>query len=236
METNNAAAEIIPSEQDATAWHLKPAGWSGAPCPICGCEVANLRAKHRALTAEEGWMWGGLYVKTVKGDRVTAAAVFDRAGRPVSPDASSPRCSQCGLRSLYLGMATDVETRHVFCDRCRAYEIARQQRDVENVLALRVGTTVYRAAYDTVQEGTVRRVARTDGKNTIYSERADGEYMWFVAQFGSDWEGQTDQYKWFADIARARVRLVEQLRRRIEDLRRDIQRAETLISETEAAR
>lgn len=34
-------------------WHRKPSGWSGAPCPICGCPAKRLKALHRALPAEE---------------------------------------------------------------------------------------------------------------------------------------------------------------------------------------
>lgn len=35
-------------------WHRKPAGWSGAPCPICGCTTKRLRAEHRAVAFGEG--------------------------------------------------------------------------------------------------------------------------------------------------------------------------------------
>ena len=53
------------------SWHRKPSGWSGAPCPICGCPTRRLRAQHRALTAEESWQWGTpgaavLWVKYIK--------------------------------------------------------------------------------------------------------------------------------------------------------------------------
>lgn len=36
-------------------WHRKPTGWTGAPCPICGCSAKRLKAAHRALAAEETW-------------------------------------------------------------------------------------------------------------------------------------------------------------------------------------
>lgn len=68
---SNSAA-LKPSEQDQFAWHHKPAGWNGAPCPVCGCDAKNLRANHRALTAEEGWRWSPidgravLWIKSVK--------------------------------------------------------------------------------------------------------------------------------------------------------------------------
>ncbi len=47
-------------------FHLKPSGWTGAPCPICGCATPNLRAKHRALKADEAHRWGVPYIKRVK--------------------------------------------------------------------------------------------------------------------------------------------------------------------------
>jgi hypothetical protein len=48
-------------------WHRKPAGWNGAPCPICGCEAKRLKALHRALRADElGRGWGSLWIKSVK--------------------------------------------------------------------------------------------------------------------------------------------------------------------------
>lgn len=67
----NTASNILPSEQDQFSWHRKPEGWSGAPCPVCGCTTPRLKASHRALTAEESWRWGGhgkavLWIKSVK--------------------------------------------------------------------------------------------------------------------------------------------------------------------------
>lgn len=47
-------------------WHRKPSGWSGAPCPVCGCPAKRLKALHRALPAEESWQWGTLWVKHIK--------------------------------------------------------------------------------------------------------------------------------------------------------------------------
>lgn len=47
------------------AFHLKPKGWSGAPCPICGCPQKNLRARHRALKADETYAWGANWIKRV---------------------------------------------------------------------------------------------------------------------------------------------------------------------------
>jgi hypothetical protein len=47
-------------------FHLKPSGWTGAPCPICGCATKNLRARHRALKSDEAHRWGAPYIKRVK--------------------------------------------------------------------------------------------------------------------------------------------------------------------------
>ena len=51
---------------DQFEWHRKPAGWAGAPCPICGCTTKRLRALHRAMTFEEQKEHGFLWVKAVK--------------------------------------------------------------------------------------------------------------------------------------------------------------------------
>jgi hypothetical protein len=53
-------------DQDQFSFHLKPTGWTGAPCPICGCATPNLRARHRALKADEAHRWGVPYIKRVK--------------------------------------------------------------------------------------------------------------------------------------------------------------------------
>lgn len=47
-------------------WHRKPAGWAGAPCPICGCEAKRLKAEHRALPADEAFRKRGLWEKRFK--------------------------------------------------------------------------------------------------------------------------------------------------------------------------
>jgi len=58
------------SEAPATSpqfqFHRKPAGWAGAPCPVCGCPTKRLKASHRALTADESWVLRALWVKRVK--------------------------------------------------------------------------------------------------------------------------------------------------------------------------
>ena len=47
-------------------WDRKPTGWSGVPCPVCGCPAKRLKALHRALPAEEAWQFGAPWVKSVK--------------------------------------------------------------------------------------------------------------------------------------------------------------------------
>jgi hypothetical protein len=55
-----------PQSEDPFKWHMKPHGWTGAPCPICGCTTKNLRAKHRALKADEAFEYGAPFMKRVK--------------------------------------------------------------------------------------------------------------------------------------------------------------------------
>lgn len=52
-------------DEDPFKFHLKPSGWTGAPCPICGCATRNLRARHRALKPQEAWEQGAPYMKRV---------------------------------------------------------------------------------------------------------------------------------------------------------------------------
>lgn len=49
-------------------WHRKPAGWNGAPCPVCGAEQKRLKALHRALPFPESHKYRGSHVKMVKTD------------------------------------------------------------------------------------------------------------------------------------------------------------------------
>lgn len=56
--SSSAPAKLGPQFQ----YHRKPAGWAGAPCPVCGCPAKRLRAEHRALTADESWKAQALWV------------------------------------------------------------------------------------------------------------------------------------------------------------------------------
>jgi hypothetical protein len=56
----------LAEARDQFAWHKKPADWSGAPCPVCGCPAKRLKAWHRALRAGEPRVPGSFWVKSVK--------------------------------------------------------------------------------------------------------------------------------------------------------------------------
>jgi GNAT superfamily N-acetyltransferase len=66
MKYRTPPARKNPESSPQFEFHLKPPGWTGAPCPICGCDAKNLRAKHRALKADEAHQWGARYIKRVK--------------------------------------------------------------------------------------------------------------------------------------------------------------------------
>lgn len=59
------SAPVLSAEHQFE-WHRKPTGWSGAPCPVCGCQAKRLRAEHRALRFPENIEYGGPYIKRVK--------------------------------------------------------------------------------------------------------------------------------------------------------------------------
>lgn len=45
------------------AMHVKPKGWR--VCPICGCDNIRAGVSHRALIAEDTWLWKAMWVKSV---------------------------------------------------------------------------------------------------------------------------------------------------------------------------
>lgn len=97
-----------------------------------------------------------------------------------------------------------------------------------------VGATVYRAAWDGIEEGVVRRVSKCYfgfGGSGPYEDEEKGTSPLYVAQFRSDWVEQTYQWRWFFDPAKAREELVRELRLRIENNRRAIARWEALIEQ-----
>lgn len=98
-----------------------------------------------------------------------------------------------------------------------------------------VGATVYRARYDRVETGVVKRVSRCRIRGISPEECDGGEYPYYVAQFGSDWDAQTYAWRFFWDEAHARHALVEELQRRIAVKRREIQELEALAARTVAA-
>ena len=60
------APAIDPALGEQFNWHRKPEGWGGAPCPVCGCQAKRLKARYRALSADEAWKAGYRYVKQIK--------------------------------------------------------------------------------------------------------------------------------------------------------------------------
>lgn len=111
-----------------------------------------------------------------------------------------------------------------------AYELQIQREDEENARIIVVGTVVYRPGWADIEEGVVRRVSRCDldlGGNV--QEREGGKYPYYVAQFKYDWVGQTSQFKWFTDRAKACNDLVKTFHSRIDEKRLEIERWEKLI-------
>lgn len=116
-----------------------------------------------------------------------------------------------------------------------AYEKWHQQHEVECARDLVVGAVVYRAMYDRIEEGVVRRVSRCNIRsngNAIECENGEhGTSPYYVAQFGRDWVDQTYQWRWFFDRKKAQAELVRELRRNIEHERSKIAKWEALIVE-----
>jgi hypothetical protein len=109
------------------------------------------------------------------------------------------------------------------------------QLRIENARDFVIGATVYRANFDRIEEGVVRKVGRCDDPN--YGEKADGKYPYYLAEFkrgrgaaSGDWESQTFSWKWFATRDAARKKLRESIEGRIEDKRHDIRTLEQLLT------
>lgn len=111
------------------------------------------------------------------------------------------------------------------------HERAFEKHLLECARDIVVGAKVYRANYSHIEEGVVKRVGRCclrgDGD---LEERDDGDHAYYLAQFGRyTCEAQTYQWKWFVSEDKAKVRLVEQLRRSLEDAQGRIRELEALI-------
>lgn len=117
----------------------------------------------------------------------------------------------------------------------RAFEEQFKKHLEDCARDLVVGATVYRAGYDCVEEGVVRRVSKCKFTSFPYSggpyECDDGDTPYYVAQFRHDWVGQTYQWQWFFDRAEAVKKLVEKLRERVEKNKAEVRRWEALIAE-----
>lgn len=117
-----------------------------------------------------------------------------------------------------------------------AYERSRKAHDEECQRVLVLGAKVYRARWDRIEEGKVRRLDRvrfdSDGREV---EDLTGPYTRYVACFGSDWEGQTYQWKWFHRIDDAKRELAKQLRDRAKDKRQEADRWDALAATYESA-
>lgn len=117
----------------------------------------------------------------------------------------------------------------------KAYWAKHDAHVAECAALFAIGTVVYRAGYDTIEEGVVRTIERGDESG---GTDPNGKYVWYGAQFGStfapfSFERQTAQYKWFATKAGARKALARQLRNRIEEKRTALAKAEALLIEQE---
>ena len=87
----------------------------------------------------------------------------------------------------------------------------------------KIGETVYRAKWDKVETGVVtsKRRVSISNQGTSY-EDPNGEYVEFIAQFGSDWVGQTYAWRFFRHQKDAYKRLVFEIAARIEEYERKI--------------
>lgn len=94
-----------------------------------------------------------------------------------------------------------------------------------------VGAKVYRTRFSRIEEGVVRRVSRCKITSGGSTEECDGgEYPYYVAEFGRDWEGQTHAWKFFWVKNDATKVLLTEVRSRIEAKRREICELEALVT------
>ena len=94
-----------------------------------------------------------------------------------------------------------------------------------------IGARVYRAGYDKIEEGTVRRIERIRYDYEYHEvEDPNGPYTRYIACFGFEWESQTTQYKFFYRVEDARKKLAEKLRDRAKDARQEADRWDALAS------
>lgn len=113
------------------------------------------------------------------------------------------------------------------------------QHEIECARDLVIGTKVYRVMGNCIEEGVVIRVSRARINqlgNSDAEECENGERPYYVARFRDndyEWratEGQTYQWKFFANISDARKQLVRKLRDQIEEHYQDVKKLEKLIA------
>ena len=121
-----------------------------------------------------------------------------------------------------------------------AYEKWRTTHDEECRRDLVIGARVYRAGYDKIEEGEVKRIDRVRYVESYFScpqevEDPSGPYTRYTACFGANsWESQTYQWRFFFKIEDARKDLVKKLRERAKDRRVDADRFDALAATFEA--
>lgn len=94
---------------------------------------------------------------------------------------------------------------------------------------------VYRAWGEGVEVGVVVKIepCRIDSYGNIWPDE-NGDRTLYTARFRSGYEKQTYSWKFWPTLAAAEKDLERQLRRRINDARRDIQRLEERIAQVQA--
>jgi hypothetical protein len=98
----------------------------------------------------------------------------------------------------------------------------------------KIGDKVYRAKWDTIQEGEVVRTQRVSISNSGTSyEDVHGKYIEYIAKFGKDnwaeYVGQTYPWKFFSDKKLAYRRLAYEIEDRIDEYQKKIRELEDVL-------
>jgi hypothetical protein len=116
-----------------------------------------------------------------------------------------------------------------------AYEAWFKGHLEECARVLVVGARVYRANYNRIEEGEVRKIDRVRFTANREEEDPNGPVIRYWASFNDHniWESQTYQWKWFFRREDAQKDLVQRARDRAKDLRAEADRWDALASVNE---
>lgn len=115
------------------------------------------------------------------------------------------------------------------------YEAECRREAEQDAKAFVVGSPVWRANYDRVEEGALRKAARCNLHGSCEVEHPNGQYPYYLAEFptGDRWVSQTFSWRFFASKQEAYAELVEAIEGQIREKQRDLDKLQKRLLEAQ---